>query len=702
MGRLARFLVDLLLAKRGLATGLIGFSVAALIALAPPADLATTWFDTMNQIWPRPRTSQPVLIVTIDEASVEAVGAWPWPRAVNAELMERIAAGNPAAVGIDIIYAEEDSLGAHRFANHPDAPPVARDWLRSLRSGDHAIVEALGKAPFVLAVGDVGQPPRDPSDLGEAMLESGHDVRPKLHEWIEPFQPLRSHGEIREAAAGEGVVAQLRSFDGVARRTGQVFDIGNDTLAPGLVTEMFRVAAGAQYANVDGDENGVRHVTLVRDGSPILRYRTETDGSVRPWYSERTPDIEIPAIYLMQDDDALTRLDGKLVLVGYAAAGGLDERISPLGELMPGVEAHRQTIESIFDGMLLFRPHWAPAAEFAAALALALGAAFAPLRLSLGWGAAAGLGLVAAPVVASLAAYVSARLVFDGATPAVGVACAGGLTLIAAMARAERARRASVASRQRIDGEMAAARRIQMGILPKAEETFPAVEARFSIAASMEPARTVGGDLYDFFLLDDRRLFFLVGDVAGKGPEASLFMAISKALCKSAALRGEVDIGRILTAANAEIARDNPATMFVTVFAGVLDVESGALDYCCAGHEPPWRIAAGGDAYRLEGEGGPPLCLLDAFDFPTDRVQLDVGDMILVVTDGVTEAANRAGKLFGVERTEAAIPALVGAPDAATALERLIGPVHAYADGAEPADDLTALALIWRGAASRN
>ena len=222
-------------------------------------------------------------------------------------------------------------------------------------------------------------------------------------------------------------------------------------------------------------------------------------------------------------------------------------------------------------------------------------------------------------------------------------------------------------------------------------------EARFSIAAVSEPARTVGGDLYDFFLLDDGRLFFLVGDVAGKGPEASLFMAISKALCKSAALRAQGTVGDMLSAANTEIARDNPATMFVTVFAGVLDVETGALEFCCAGHEPPWVVAADGSAQRLEGEGGPPLCLLDEFDYPTDRTELAPGDMLVVVTDGVTEAADMSGALFGVERTDAAMASLAGAEDAATALDRLVAPVDAFAAGAEPSDDLTALALIWRG-----
>jgi adenylate cyclase len=96
----------------------------------------------------------------------------------------------------------------------------------------------------------------------------------------------------------------------------------------------------------------------------------------------------------------------------------------------------------------------------------------------------------------------------------------------------------------------------------------------------------------------------------------------------------------MLSVSNTEIARDNPATMFVIAFTGILDVESGHLDFCCAGHEPPWYIKADGGLTRLEGVGGPPLCLLDEFDCPTDSVQLAPGDKLIVVTDGITEAVN--------------------------------------------------------------
>jgi len=697
---LARRLIDGLLARRGRAASLLGFALAVLLLVVRPGPiqgLGLDWFDAMNRIWPRESTSEPVIIVAIDEASVAEIGVWPWPRAVTASLFRRIADAGPAAVGVDILFAEAEGAAPAAIAERPGAPPEAQAWLRSLPSGDDVLAEVIATGPFVLGVGDLGlAATAPPTDLPPAIVVEGPDPADAVHRWRAPFRPLRSQPIFTEVASGEGVIATGAAFDGVARQTGQVYDLGGGFLAPGLAIEMLRVASGANRIVAATDAGGVSRLILKRGDRPVLVAPTAADGSLRPWFGPRRLEREIPAIDLLREDSEQERLTGQLVLVGYTAAGGLDERLSPLGVLAPGVDVHRQTLEGIFDDTLLTRPRWAPEAEIGLAVLLAAFAAFAPGRFGVAGGVAAGFGAALAPLLLALAAYAAARLVFDAAVVSTAGVVAGLPAFFAQVAIADRERRQAEAARARIDGEMAAAKRMQMGILPDAAAAFPG-ETRFSIAATTEPARTVGGDLFDFFLLDDRRLFFLVGDVAGKGPEASLFMAISKQLTKSAALRSGGDVGQVLSEANAEIARDNPAMMFVTVFAGVLDVETGALDYCCAGHEPPWRVPVRGEAERLGGAGGPPLCLLDAFDYPTDRIRLDPGDLVVVVTDGVTEAANQEGELFGVPRTDAAVRRLVGATSAPAALDLLIAPAHAFADGAEPADDLTALVVVWSG-----
>src|SRR5258706_1497936 len=201
---------------------------------------------------------------------------------------------------------------------------------------------------------------------------------------------------------------------------------------------------------------------------------------------------------------------------------------------MPGIEIHAQVLENIFDGELLARPRWPPWAEGGAFLLLGLVVIYSVQRASPARSILS-LSLLLVTLGAwGLAAYWSAGQLFDASVPGMAL-----LLLFAAMlaetlseadaqhlllqARLQREREGAA----RLAGELDAARRIQIGILPRSDTAFPG-ERRFEISASMEPAREVGGDLYDFFMLDQDRLFFMVGDVSGKGLLASIFMAVSK------------------------------------------------------------------------------------------------------------------------------------------------------------------------------
>jgi serine phosphatase RsbU (regulator of sigma subunit) len=245
-------------------------------------------------------------------------------------------------------------------------------------------------------------------------------------------------------------------------------------------------------------------------------------------------------------------------------------------------------------------------------------------------------------------------------------------------------------------GEVDAARRIQMGLLPDPRETLSG-DRRFKLAAMLEPARTVGGDFYDCFMIDRRRLFFVVADVSGKGLPAALFMASVKSHLKSAALRGG-EVGEMLGRAQAEIGHENPEQLFVTAFAGVLDVSSGELEYSNAGHEPPFARTPRGAPERFTGSGGPPLCVMEEFEFPTQRRQLVPGEWLCVVTDGATEAMNARREFFGLERLRATLSWIPGEAEPEDLLRRLREDIKRFTGDAEPADDITLMALRWDGA----
>jgi serine phosphatase RsbU (regulator of sigma subunit) len=245
------------------------------------------------------------------------------------------------------------------------------------------------------------------------------------------------------------------------------------------------------------------------------------------------------------------------------------------------------------------------------------------------------------------------------------------------------------AKRRLLDKELDLARDIQMGMLPRA---FPATPD-LDLAATLRPARTVGGDLYDV-VEDGPHLWFIVGDVSGKGVGAALFMAVTKTLFRAIA-PGEASVGTALERINRELARDNDRAMFVTAFAARLDRETGALEYVNAGHNLTYRLAASGGFSTLGGPVDPALGAIEGHRYRTTRVSLEAGDVLLLYTDGVVEAHDAGGAEFGnagLESFLAEMPARTPSDLIRLLLERL----DAFVGEQPQYDDITVLSLHYR------
>lgn len=245
--------------------------------------------------------------------------------------------------------------------------------------------------------------------------------------------------------------------------------------------------------------------------------------------------------------------------------------------------------------------------------------------------------------------------------------------------------------------EMNAARHIQLRLLPKPDGEFSG-DRRFALAASLESAREMTGDLYDFFMIDADRVFFMVGDVCGKGVTSSLLMAVTKVTVKSAVLRRDAALDDIMAEANRELAREDHDNQFVTCFAGILDARTATIEYCNAGHEPPLLMsAASGEVSATELIGGPPLCTVPEFDYATGRLQMQPGETLVLVTDGVTEADNPEGQPFGSAGITGVLAELPAGQDVDLILAALRSAVSRYTGTALQHDDQTMLALRWKG-----
>ena len=248
---------------------------------------------------------------------------------------------------------------------------------------------------------------------------------------------------------------------------------------------------------------------------------------------------------------------------------------------------------------------------------------------------------------------------------------------------------AHAALRAAHEKEIGIARDIQMAMLPKGgsgEDRFSACE----IAASLQPAWSVGGDLYNYFVSAADTLWFAVGDVSGKGVPAALFMVKTNTLLRSVA--GTIgDPAQILAELNRELCRDNETCMFVTLLVGVVDCVTGELALASGGHNPPVLRTADGHATYLEFDGGPVLGFIEGPEFPIWRSRLAPGDTLLLYTDGVTEAFDAAEEMFSDERLLEVVEEL---PVAASGLAAgVMRAVHDFASGCDQSDDITIVAL---------
>jgi serine phosphatase RsbU (regulator of sigma subunit) len=246
------------------------------------------------------------------------------------------------------------------------------------------------------------------------------------------------------------------------------------------------------------------------------------------------------------------------------------------------------------------------------------------------------------------------------------------------------------AERRLLERELALAHEIQMGMLPR---EFPE-RKEVELGATLQPARSVGGDLYDVVAAGER-LWFLVGDVAGKGVGAALFMAVTRTLFR-AVVPTASSVGEAVERMNAELARDNDKAMFVTAFAGCLDLASGEIEYVNAGHMPPYVLTPAGAVEPLDAPPGLPLGAMAGFAYASGRFTLPAGGALFLYTDGITEAENAAARQFSKERLEACLQTAVTA-SASEVLAAVIQGVRSFTGDTSPSDDLTALVLRFRG-----
>lgn len=243
-----------------------------------------------------------------------------------------------------------------------------------------------------------------------------------------------------------------------------------------------------------------------------------------------------------------------------------------------------------------------------------------------------------------------------------------------------------------IRNDLAIAGEIQQTILPRLFPPFPELTEYVDIYASMTPAKDVGGDFYDFFRIDDENIGLVIADVSGKGVPAALFMAVSRTLLRATALRG-VSSAECLTYANKLLCKESLDSMFVTVFYGIYNYKTGIMDYTNAGHNPPYILRQNRRIETLPLASNFIVGVFDDILFENGTLKLEKGDMLIMYTDGVTEAFNEKREQFSEDRLQKVLETLPENPNTKDVVTEILRQIKNFSGNYPQSDDITLLSL---------
>ena len=615
-------------------------AITALIALGPLRRLDK---QVQDRLFQQPGvTDTNIVLIGIDEDALDALGPYnTWDRTVMAAALEALAADPdrmPAVVAVDVLYAGNTTEEAdERLANAAGA--LGNVVTGTLAVYGTSITWGNGRAEALNASAVVA--------------------------YEQPFDTLKS-------VTVQGHINAMNDADGVLRHA-LLYVTPNGQRVYSMASQAARLYLEGQGKTLSLPETA--HLYVPYTGRP----GDYSDGVSIAWLIAG----RIPPDYWKN----------KIVLIGPYAAALQDSYFTSIdkGTPMYGVEYQANVIQSLLEGNYKTELDTLP--QLIVLFLLSAAAAYLFLRLKLLSGGMLCLGLVLLgigfPLLLYKLGYVTHVLYLPFSALTLYI-----LAVATHYVRAVRERQALALEKERISAELALAARIQANSLPKEFPPFPD-RAEFDIYASMAPAKEVGGDLYDFFLLDEDHLGLVIGDVSGKGVPASLFMMVAASLVRNAAMSG-IGPAQALQAVNAQICARNPEEMFVTVWLGVLEISTGKLTAVNAGHEYPVLKKAGRRFAVVKDRHGFVIGGMEGVRYPQYELQLEPGSKLFVYTDGLTEATNSREELLGMDPMVAALQSCEeGSPR-----EIILGvdqAVRQFVGAAPQFDDLTMLCVQYNG-----
>ena len=570
-----------------------------------------------------------VTIVDIDEKSIAKVGQFPWRRDIYSKILNNLNQHNPKAIAFDIVFSEEDKQNPKDLLLQLQKES---DQLIDIEVADtnKTFVESIKNSKVILPI--LGEPKnnfvKNNSKPKLRLLAKGENPKNFIYKFKHKIISLE---EISSAASGIGSISLIPSIDGVIRNVPVLYNI-DDKIWPSLALESVRIATGQKNLLVKSSKNGIE---LIKTRKNIIPSNQNAVINVK--FNKFSKDNYISAVDVANNDFDQKKVENKIILIGSSAQALFDIVKIANGKYVPGVEIHAHIIDNIFKNESIIKNIYTQLAENIIFLLLLIFLIFIPMKIKPKFSIIFFVGSIFAINLSSIIIYQ-----FNFYLDFLFSSVAGTLTFMT-----------SLYFRYLEENSIAIENDKKQSILKKEREIAGEVQKKLFpnnkkiekyIFAKNTPAKDVSGDYYDYYQVSDNEIYFILGDVTGKGVKAGILMANAAAVFRSLA-KMESSVAKTALYMNNQVKDSSYQAMFITVILGKINLEKKEMEFINMGHEPMMVLDPNFN-FEYVKSTLPPMGLMPVKDesfFKTTT--MDISDKtILIYTDGVTEGYVDEGK----------------------------------------------------------
>ena len=593
-------------------------------------------FDLYQKIIPLKKESSEVVIVDINEKSLEKFGQFPWSRSIFAKIIENINTAKPKAIGFDIFFSEKDKQSPEEIIKSYNLIPTDVAEIQNIRGHDEIFREQLEKSNSVIAVlgSNVSSHGSYDRSAKAKFFSKGGD--PKEFTFSYPYS-IGSLEKLEKSAKGLGAISFLDQMDGIVRSLPLILRF-NNKLYPTMGLEMIRVGSKQKNIFIELDEVGIKKLSV----RPL---KISSDPNSVFWirYKQSQKDQYISASSVYDEKFEEDFFKDKYVLIGASAQGLFDRVKTPLGVTMPGVEVHANVIENILDNSYLVRNSKVYIVELLFSIIIAFITFYFSQTIKPKYSLVIYFSTTISVILIGFTFFLLRSELIDISYPIFMV------TVIFL---------AGLYFRFLKENELAISNLQKQAVLKKERELAGEVQKRLFpeikkfekfVYAKNVPARDVSGDYYDIIEINENEFYFTLADVSGKGVRSGMLMAKASSVFRTLA-NLSLPLEKIVYIVNNEIVEAKFKGMFITAVFGKMNVLNGEIEIINAGHESIMLFDESKNFEFIKSDL-PPIGIIK---YPTEKMvkkrNLNIRDKTFVVyTDGVTEGYLKNGKELGVE-----------------------------------------------------